>query len=228
MLLPEYLSTKEYFSWLMENVSVDHDNTISDTKEIVVEKFNEEFGTNHQAIEISQWYSLPEWCRALGMNKEEALVVNHRYWYDPDLINLARPNPGAIEFLNKANLKGHLTVNSSRPFDQLTSTVGWYRHYAPFIKPEQIVVGLPDLVVPGDIMRQAVSKAWIVWLLGCRAHIEDVVYHAKFILDYTNAFVFLLSDDSSLDVKYKTRLMRFGGINGKPPDMTLLAELVDS
>lgn len=228
MSLPEFMSTKEYLLWLMGNVSVDHDNTVSDTKGIVVEKFNEEFGTNHQAIEISQWLSLTDWCRTLGMNEEEALTVNHRYWYDPDLINLALPNPGAVEFLERANRSGRLTINSSRPYKQLDATIAWYRQYVPFIKPEQIVVGLPDVVVPGDIMRQAASKAWIVRLLGCRAHVEDVVYHAQFILDYTNAFVFLLSDDASLDMRYRTRLMRFGGINGKPPDMTLLARLINS
>ena len=227
MSLPEFMSTKEYLSWLMENVSVDHDNTVSDTKGIVVEKFNEEFGTNHQAIEISQWRALADWAKEIGMDDKEALSVNHRYWYDPALINLAKPNPGAIEFLERANRIGRLTINSSRPYDQLVPTIAWYRQHAPFIRPEQIVVGLPDVVVPGDIMRQAASKAWIVRLLGCRAHVEDVVYHAQFILDNTNAFIFLLSDDASLDVKYKTRLMRFGGINGKPPDMTLLAQLIN-
>jgi len=222
------MSSKEYLSWLMENVSVDHDNTVCDTKGIVVEKFNEEFGTNHQAIEIREWRSLADWCCALGMNDEEALAVNQRYWYDPDLINLALPNPGAIEFLEKANRMGRLRINSSRPYEQLDATVAWYRQYVPVIRPEQIVVGLPDVVVPGDILTQAVTKAWIVRLFNCRSHVEDVAFHAKFILDNTDAFVFLLSDDASLDTKYKTRLMRFGGINGKPADMTQLAELISS
>lgn len=225
MSLPEFLTTKEYLSWLIENLSVDHDNTISDTKGIVVEKFNEEFGTNHQAIEISQWLSLADWCRTLGMDEEEALVVDHRYWYDPDLINLARPNPGAVEFLKKANQVGRLIINSSRSFEQRGSTITWYKKHMPFIKPEQIVVGLPDVVIPGDALSQAVSKTWVIRLFGCRAHVDDVASHAKLILDHTNAFVFLLSDDASLDRRYQTRLMRFGGIGNRPPDMTMLNKL---
>ena len=226
MSLPELLSPQERFSWLMENVSVDHDNTISDTKGIVTEKFNQEFGTNHHVMELAGWRAVADWAKALGMSDEEALAVNHRYWFDKDLINLARPNPGAIEFLERANRMGRLIINSSRPFEQLDSTRLWYRQYAPFVKPEQIVVGLPDIVIAGDILSQAITKTWVVKLLGCRAHIEDVPFHAKVILDYTNAFLFLLSNETWLDGVYNSRLIRFSGVNGEPPDMKGLARLI--
>ena len=210
----------------MENVSVDHDNTISDTKGIVTEKFNKEFRTNHRSIEIARWRAVADWGKELGMSDEEATAVNHRYWFDKDLINLARPNPGAIDFLEEANGKGKLIINSSRPYEQLESTRDWYGYYAPFIKREQVIVGLPDIVTPGDILAQAVSKVWIIKLWGSRSHVEDVTFHAKLILDYTDAFVFLLSDDTSLDGAYNSRLMRFGGVNGEPPDMKGLARLI--
>jgi len=225
MSLPEFLTTKEYLSWLIENLSVDHDNTISDTKGIVATKFNQEFKTDHQTSEINRYRSLADWCLSLGMNEDEALAVNHRYWYDQKLINQAEPKSGAVEFLKKANRVGRLIINSSRPFEQRESTITWYKEHMPFIKPEQIVVGLPDVVIPGDAFSQAVSKVWVVRLFGCRAHVEDVVSHAKLILDHTNAFVFLLSDDASLDRRYQTRLMRFGGIGNQPPGMTMLNQL---
>lgn len=226
MSLPEFLSKQEHFSWLMGKVSVDHDNTISNTKGIVTEKFNEEFGTNHQVVELAGWRAVAGWARDLGMSNEEALAVNHRFWFDTDLINLARPNPGAIEFLERANRTGELIINSSRPYEQLGSTRAWYRQYAPFISPEQIIVGLPDIVIAGDILSQAISKTWVIKTLGSRSHIEDVSFHAKTILDYTDAFIFLLSDDTALDTRYQTRLMRFGGKDGKAPDMSQLARLI--
>jgi hypothetical protein len=121
-----------------------------------------------------------------------------------------------------------LIINSSRAYGQLDGTVAWYRERIPFIRPEQIIVGLPDVVVPGDIVAQAVSKVWTIKLFGSRSHVEDVVLHAKFVLDYTDAFVFLLSDDPSLDEEYKTRLMRFGGQSGQSPDLTFLVKLLSS
>ncbi len=225
---PERLYSKEYLYWLLQKVSVDHDNTICDTKGLIVERFNQEFGTNHQAIEIARWHSLADWAKELGMTDKEAQAVDQRYWFDKDLVNLARPNPGAIEFLQEVNKIGELVINSSRPYEQLALTVSWYKQYAPFIKPEQIVVGLPDIVVPGDIVAQAVSKVWVVKIFGSRSHVDDVNFHMKFILDHTDAFGFLLSDDASLDVPYRGRLMRFGGDNGNPPNMTQMAKLVAS
>jgi hypothetical protein len=234
MSLHEHVSPKEYLLWLLSSASIDHDNTVCNTKGIVTEKFNEEFGTKYQPSEISQWQSLVGWAKDLGMNEQQAFTVNHRYWYDIDLISQAKPNPGAIEFLEKADRLAkdrHLggpIINSSRPYSQLAATVGWYREHAPFIKPEQIVVGLPDIVVAGDAQKQAISKCWYIKLFGCPAHIEDVTAHAKIILDTTDAFVFLLSDDTSLDKFYRGKLMRFGGLNGNPPDMTQLARLISS
>lgn len=228
MALSEFQPRKEYLLWLMEKVSVDHDNTVCNTKGIVTEKFNAEFGTSHKPVEISRWHSVADWAEELGFTQEEALAINDRFWYDQEIINQADPNPGAIKFLRRTNKNGNLIINSSRSYDQLDGTVVWYRKHAPFIRPEQIIVGLPDIVVPGDVVAQAASKAWIIKLFGCRLHIEDVPFHAKFILDNTDAFVFLVSDDPSLDEAYKTRLMRFGGINGNSPDLTLLAQLTSS
>ena len=228
MANPEFQPSKEYLSWLIEKVSVDHDNSVSNTKGIVAQEFNAEFGTHHKSVEISRWHSVADWAQELGFSRQEALAINNRFWYDPKIINQAEPNPGAIEFLEKANKKGGLIINSSRSYDQLDGTVIWYRQHAPIIRPEQVIVGLPDIVVPGDIVAQAASKAWIVKLFGSRSHVEDVPFHAKFMLDNTDAFVFLLSDDASLDEAYRGRLMRFGGINRQSPDLTLLAKLISS
>ena len=228
MANPEFQPSEEYLSWLIEKVSVDHDNTTSNTKGIVTVKFNAEFETKHKPIEISRWHSVADWAMELGFTWNEALAINNRIWYDPELINQAEPNPGAIKFLRRANKKGGLIINSSRSYDQLDGTVIWYRQHAPIIRPEQVIVGLPDIVVPGDIVAQAASKAWIVKLFGSRSHVEDVPFHAKFMLDNTDAFVFLLSDDASLDEAYRGRLMRFGGINRQSPDLTLLAKLISS
>jgi len=228
MANPEFQPSKEYLSWLMEEVSVDHDNTIGNTKGIVAVKFNAEFKTHHKSVEISRWHSVADWAQELGFSRDEALAINNRFWYDPEIINQAEPNPGAIKFLERASKKGSLIINSSRAYEQLGGTVGWYRQHAPIIRPEQVIVGLPDIVVPGDIVAQAASKAWIIRLFGSRSHVEDVPFHAKFILDNTDAFVFLLSDDASLDEAYKGRLMRFGGISGQSPDLTLLAELISA
>ncbi len=222
----EFLFSKEYLRWLLADVSVDHDNTISDTKGIVTETFNKEFGTSHKVIEISKWHSVADWAKELGANDKEAFAINYRYWYDTDLINQGKPKPGAIEFLQKANRKGRLIINSSRPYEELDGTLKWYRKYASFIKPKQIIVGLPDIVEAGDILSQALSKVWVAKLYKCRSHVDDVPFHAKMILDYTDAFVFLLSDDTSLDGRYSTRLMRMGGIDGNQPDLALLNKLL--
>lgn len=222
MASPEFLATKEQLIWLLANASVDHDNTISDGKSVVTDEFNKEFDTQHQATEIWQWHSVVGWAEKLGMDRREALAVNRRYWYNSDLINRAKPKPGAIEFLSGANKLGRLIINSSRSYDQLGSTREWYREYAPFIKPEQIVVGLPDIVKAEDILSQALSKVWVARLFKSRAHVEDTVFHGQMVLDYTDAFLFLLSDDSSLDGRYHDRLMRMGGVDGRLPDLTFL------
>ncbi|MCJ7805849.1 hypothetical protein MUP46_04390 [Patescibacteria group bacterium] len=222
---PEYPFNKEWLRWLLADVSVDHDNTINDTKGIVTETFNKEFGTSHMAIEISRWHSVADWAKELGASDKEAFAINQRYWYDSDLINQGKPKPGAIEFLQKAN-RGRLIINSSRPYDELDGTRKWYRQYAAFVKPEQIVVGLPDIVEAGDILSQALSKVWVAKLYKSRSHIEDVPFHAKMMMDYTDIFVFLLSDDTSLDGHYGTRLMRMGGIDGNQPDLVLLNKLL--
>ena len=212
----------------MENISIDHDNVVCDTKGKVTESFNQRFRTNHNPIELRGWSPLVVWAKAVGKSEDEAIAIDKSYWYDEEIINNARPNPGALEFLGKVNQIGRLTINSSRPFSQRQRTIDWYAKHAPFVKPEQVIVGLPDIVVPGNATSQAVSKAWIINVLGCRSHVEDVTLHAKIILDTTNAFVFLLSDDTSLDRQYRGRLMRFGGINGRTPDLTGLAELLNS
>jgi hypothetical protein len=223
----EFLPIKERLLWLTQKTSVDHDNTICNSKGAVTQKFNKDFGTNHKTVEINRWHSVAGWAQELGYSKEEAIAINNRYWYDPNIINQAEPIPGAIEFLQIVN-RGDLIINSSRAYGQLDGTVAWYRERIPFIRPEQIIVGLPDVVVPGDIVAQAVSKVWTIKLFGSRSHVEDVVLHAKFVLDYTDAFVFLLSDDPSLDEEYKTRLMRFGGQSGQSPDLTFLVKLLSS
>lgn len=130
--------------------------------------------------------------------------------------------------MEKANRIGKVTINSSRPYIQRQGTLKWYEKNIPFIKPSQIAVGLPDIVVPGNALSQAVSKAWMINVLGCHAHIEDTTQHAKFILDNTSAFVFFLSDDSSLDWKYPGRMMRFSGSTGRTPNLTGLEKLLNS
>lgn len=218
--------SREQLYYLLAYASIDHDNSVCNTKGQITEEFNKDFGTNHKVIEIVRWNSVADWALDLGYSQTEASAINHRLWYNEFLINQAKPNPGAIEFLEKVKRIGNPLINSSRPYEQLQGTVDWYKKYAPFWDTERIVVGLPDIVRAGDLMAQAVSKAWIVKLFKCRSHIEDVTLHAKLILDTTDAFVFFLSDDPSLDEAYKGRIMRFGGVNGAHPDLTGLNSLI--
>lgn len=48
----EILLPRDQLYYLLEELSVDHDNVVSDTKGIVTQEFNRRFGTNHRATEL--------------------------------------------------------------------------------------------------------------------------------------------------------------------------------
>ncbi len=205
----EFGLSKEYLSSIIQSVSFDHDGTIADSRQLVTDQFNLEFGTKHEAHEMRSWNVVYEWGVDIGMSSNEAMETNNRLWYSPDILFKAKPVKAAIEFLEKAyQLKSDIVIASSRTPNLLESTVEWYRKYAPFIKPEKVIVGLPDM------HDGAVSKAVMVQLLKRKMHVEDVPAHAKLILQHsTSTRVFLLSNDNSLDTYKYPQLTRIGGKN---------------
>lgn len=222
----EILLPRENLSWLIGNCTIDHDNTTADTKQAVTDFFNKKHNTNHLAKEITHWNSLIDWSLELGKSYEEALVINKDYWYNADILFSAKPIPGAAEFLTRAISAGNrIVINSSRPYNQLDMTVEWYKKHIPVVRPENICVGLPDIVTKPDHERQAVTKAWMIRLLKSRMHIDDVPFHSKLILDNTQAYIFLLSNNPELDGYAPGRLFRYGNDNGGTPDFWPLYRL---
>lgn len=139
------------------------------------------------------------------MTIAEAKKENQILWYDPETISKAEPLPGAIEFLYELTSRNsNYIINSSRKPKLYESTVEWYRQKAPFVDPGRILTGLPDL-------DPTITKAFRIKLEDRRVHFEDVPEHAKTILDYTRAHVFLLSNSDPPDTLEPHRLTHIKG-----------------
>lgn len=204
----------EYLNWLLEYVSVDHDGTIADSRTSVTKEFNKRHGTIHKVTDLNYWNAVYDWCKELKMSDEEAKNENNDLWYTPDTIFKARPTPGAIELLNKLHERGsNFIINSSRLPELRDSTVDWYKKYAPFVKPEQIHVAMPGF----DGLITKVNRINGHFSPRFRLHVEDVCEHAKLVLDHTNAYIVLLSNQE-FDHPAHGRYMQIKGKNGGMPD----------
>mgnify|MGYP001558754396 FL=1 len=215
--------SKEY--WILKSPSIDHDGTIADSRTSVTNEFNKTYKTNYKVAELNHWNAVKDWCNEIGKSDDEANEIEHNLWYTPDALLKAEPIPGAIEFLRELFIrKINFTINSSRIPELRESTIAWYQKYAPFIEPENIKTGMPDI-------DGLVTKVNRINAVRSAIHIEDVPEHARSVLKYTHAYVILMSnrdDLGSLDLSEPElkRLIRIKGENGDMPNFWPIHKLL--
>lgn len=211
--------SKEYLNWLLESVSIDHDGTIADVRNSVTLEFNKRHKTNYKVTDMSYWNVVYDWCKVLGMNDEEAKAEEKNLWYTPETLFKAEPVAGAIEFIYKLHTSSKdYIINSSRTPNLHESTIEWYKIWAPFVEPERIHTGIEGF----EGLAMKVNR---VSMSNRRMHLEDVPSHAKAVLDYTNAHVFLISNSDELKTIDSKRLTQIRGRNGEMPNFRSLNKL---
>jgi hypothetical protein len=200
----ERLSQNESLKDLLPFVSVDHDGVMADSRANAIEQFNRIMGTKYSAKEIIVWNGIELLAIKEGLYEEEAKKLNFQIWYTAEMLSTAKPVKGAVEFMYKAYRKGYeIPIISSRPPELKQATLLWYEKYMPWIPKDNIYVGTPD------VGNGAVSKNITVVCTGRKLHIDDYPVHMDMILEKTDYMKgILISDDSSLDEKYKGRLTR--------------------
>lgn len=225
----EHLVTPENFFRIYKPGS-DVDGVVAFTKKSVTDVFNKEFGTNHKPEEIRSWFTVADWAEKLGMGKREAMAINNKYWYEPEVLFAAPLIPGAFEFTATLSHDGiNLPFITSRPFflngrkvpGMKESTIEWFKQNLPHVKENQIYMQEVD-EMGGEIF-----KVFTVQCLGRGIFFEDVPSHAKLILDYSKAIVVLLSNSAVLDADYLAggRLTRISKEDGSIPDLHLVNQM---
>ena len=196
--------------------AVDHDGVICDTRQHVLDFVNQRLETNYVNRDIRHWHSVRDWARKAGMLATEAENLEEYVWFNSDFLRQAKPAPGAVEMCDwfvEHEIDLHV-ITSRRP-NLLSSTVDWYQEHVPSLKSENI-----HLQTTSE-MEGGIFKAFMVGKLEIGVYFEDVPQLALDVLNYSNAFVVLMSD-ISLPHSYRDsdRVHRILGEQGKIPNLT--------
>lgn len=84
----------------MSVIAIDLDNTLNNLQEVVIDVFNEKYGT-HYSLNDMKTYNISE-C----LNKEDAINMKALY-SKPGIYNTVKPLPGAQNVLQKLKKYGH-------------------------------------------------------------------------------------------------------------------------
>ena len=190
----EIASSPEEFFFSNE-VIVDHDGVMADTRTLAIEEINETLGTNYTVCDINGWHWVSEIAQEHGMSEGEAKELEDKVWYDPDFLIQAKPLEGAYEFMKWFHDKGlKLSVVTSRNPELRNSTLSWYKENIPFVDKTRIFIRT-NYEFTGDVFKVfALNRIAIPAI-----HFEDSVEQARIILDYTNVKVALLSNSRVLN-----------------------------
>ena len=140
----------------MAVINCDVDGVLNNLMEIVVEVFNNRYGTNYSISDITT-YNLS--------NCFESSVANlmKNIFEEPDIWDKVKPTDGAQEALQKLVNSGHqvylVTNNSPYTFPQ---KFDWIRNYFPFIEPSRIVCMSDKWLLNADIMIEDCYETLIV------------------------------------------------------------------
>lgn len=220
------ITPEEFFSKYPP--SSDMDGVLCNTRKHVVEEFNKMFGTLYTTFDIRDYHAVSRWAGVLGMGKKEAMAIENKLWFDPNVLFRAKPLPGAVKFTRwfaERNIDLPVVTSRESNIKDVRKpniedvTIAWFRKWMPWIKEENIYMQ-KNQEMPGDIF-----KAWMNRVLGRGIHFEDVPGHAKAVLDYTDASVVLLSNLIEIDGYYPGRLLRIPETKGIGPEMHRVNEI---
>lgn len=208
---------------IFDGSTFDIDGTLIDTRTPATNKANEILRTNHTPDEIRSFKAIYYWAVDAGMDHDEAVKLDHDIWSDQEVLFKGVPVPGALELYFKFYTYGCLNpIITSRPADHKEMTIEWFRIHAPFVKPKDIYLQ-QDGAMAGEVFKTVmIQKLSKVNGVVRPIHFEDLVHHARMVLDYTNSSVILFSNSDELDSEYSDRLSRFGSENGHRPNMVAL------
>jgi hypothetical protein len=207
--------SKEYLNHMLDAASFDHDGVIADTRTWVTNSFNTKYNQSYHPNDLRHFNSVIDWCTEAGLSLAEAKDENRRLWYTPESLFGAKPVDGAIDFLYELHMRRkNYIINSSRIPLLHASTLEWYQTYAPFVEPERIRTGLPDISDGG------VTKVYRILTERKIIHFEDVPDQACDVINYTDAHVFLLSNlqPPHLEQPNRNRLTHVKGSGGNLPN----------
>ncbi len=213
----EIIYPVEFPEPVLANTATDFDGVMFDTRTMVTDNFNRRFGTTHTPDGLLNWHTVRDWAIEKGMDKEEAEKFEWDLWHKDEFLFSAEPLPGAVEFMREAYKRDYqIPIFSSRFFRQREVTIRCCEIHLPFVNPDNIHVSLDDL--PREM-----NKVWMIQRKRSkpyRVFLEDSKDHARLILENTDAYVILVSNDSSLDVQYLgNRLSRIHSEKGTVPDL---------
>lgn len=215
------LQLVERIAYGQASVCTDLDGVLADTRSAAINRYNSILGATRSPLEIRSWLGIYDLGLKDGLARDEALELNRLCWFDPDLVSAIKPLPGAIELVrwfSERNLS--LPIVTSRPPEFTQITFDWLEEWLPDIKRDRVYIQNP-MHLRGDVF-----KAFMVKHFDFDLHLEDVPDHARTVLNYTDASVFLISDVGVID-HYLGRMRRFGSTNGLIPDLTGVVKLFD-
>ena len=116
----------------------DVDGVWADLKEPVVAAVNQEWGTNLDPRDINSWMWVREQIYEQTGSAEEGERAT-QFWFDPDVLFLAKPVEGAVEAALGLMEKGYRPwAATSRLPNARESTIEWLRIYFPFVPTERV------------------------------------------------------------------------------------------
>lgn len=146
----------------------DIDGVLALSDEVVVNEVNSRWGLELDAGKIDRWTWVSETVAELTGSKEEGRRAEE-LWFDPEVLAMAKPVPGACEALSELTAMGWViwAATSRRPNARLV-TKEWINAYFPMIR------GLYMLEDGNDAIISSVEvKLAAVGMLGAKLYVDD-------------------------------------------------------
>lgn len=178
-------------------VSFDMDGVLSLTVYPVVEKVNEDFGTDYEINDFFGWTTVKTWAEknwdrrkpfvdSVARSPEE---YDMWVWTDPEILFNGVLGPSSDHVTRCAVDKArHTRVVTSRIPSLRKSTLDWHEVNLPWISKDRISIN-EDEGLPGEVFKYREINEH-----GIDLHFEDSLRHAKLIVDNTPATVVLLDN----------------------------------
>lgn len=146
----------------------DIDGVLASSGEAVVKEVNLRWGLKLDAGKINRWTWVSETVAELTGSEEEGRRAEE-LWFDPEVLAMAKPVPGACEALSELTAMGWViwAATSRRPNARLV-TKEWINAYFPMIR------GLYMLEDGNDERISSVEvKLAAVGMLGAKLYVDD-------------------------------------------------------
>lgn len=178
-------------------VAFDIDGVLALTVYPVIERFNEDFGTDYEVNDFFGWETIKSWAqenwsKRLGRVNEVAESPSDYdiwIWTHPEILSKGPVGPNA-DFMTMC------AVSASRDYRVITSRIPtlrestheWHKENLPWVQPEKISINKDGNESGENFKYKEILKH------GIELHFEDSPRHARLIAENTPATVVLLAN----------------------------------